>query len=636
MKYLLFVIVFCHATFLSGQYIQIFDDSKELISILVYLKSCKITELSDKEKLLNTQLLDFGLKPTNDSVVRIANNDLKIDVSSSNCTYKSDDNSLSLYIERFEQESEVFPAWVNINSKIKVHSGNLFYYFKLDTLYNASLNVSMYTKNSVLNIQKIFPFVLSELDDLSEDQLNQITNARISITKILNCLARNLSLKSDQLYYPSNGELYGRALTASERLYGFINFWTEVKYNFAFFDQVPHLNWDEVLRECLPRLQEPMSNLEYYKLLSAVCAKLEDGHTNVYYPFDLRLNLYAPNVKLNIFENGIFVTNTTQKYKDQVPLGAKIIRVNHIEVNQYMEDELYPYISSSTKHIKEKQAVRKLLKIENGKQLNCDFVLPSGETTSVEFKDFENDTTSWIVEDSYSNKIVDFEMLNGGIAVLGLNGFFSEQVVEEFISLIDSIKTAKTLIIDLRENTGGNSAYGYEILKYLSKKPYLTSKWMTREHKASYKAWGKDIEESKLNTWEKECLDTYNGDFWYVAPPDTIEPYYNNTISIPIIMLVGNNTASAAEDFLVAADYIGLTETVGDYTFGSTGQPLEIRLPGGGSARICTKKDVYPDGREFVGYGIKPKYLVKPNLQDVLDKRDVVLRYALKLARSKK
>ncbi len=44
----------------------------------------------------------------------------------------------------------------------------------------------------------------------------------------------------------------------------------------------------------------------------------------------------------------------------------------------------------------------------------------------------------------------------------------------------------------------------------------------------------------------------------------------------------------------------------GEPTFGSTGQPMLFSLPGGGSTRGCTKKDTYPDGKEFIDYGIQP------------------------------
>jgi C-terminal processing protease CtpA/Prc len=81
----------------------------------------------------------------------------------------------------------------------------------------------------------------------------------------------------------------------------------------------------------------------------------------------------------------------------------------------------------------------------------------------------------------------------------------------------------------------------------------------------------------------------------------------------------------------LASESISLGKTMGDYTFGSTGQPMYIRLPGGGSARICTKKDTYPNGKEFVGYGIKPDILVKETIHDYVSEKDKVLDHAMKI-----
>ena len=75
--------------------------------------------------------------------------------------------------------------------------------------------------------------------------------------------------------------------------------------------------------------------------------------------------------------------------------------------------------------------------------------------------------------------------------------------------------------------------------------------------------------------------------------------------------------------------------TVGENTFGSTGQPYSFELVGGATARICTKKDIYPDGREFVGYGIKPAVEIKPQLRDYLQKKDPVLTKATELVQMK-
>ena len=56
-----------------------------------------------------------------------------------------------------------------------------------------------------------------------------------------------------------------------------------------------------------------------------------------------------------------------------------------------------------------------------------------------------------------------------------------------------------------------------------------------------------------------------------------------------------------------------------------------ISLPGGGSARICTKQDRMPDGAQWVGIGIRPQVEVKPMWSDFLQGRDTVLDAALKL-----
>ena len=73
---------------------------------------------------------------------------------------------------------------------------------------------------------------------------------------------------------------------------------------------------------------------------------------------------------------------------------------------------------------------------------------------------------------------------------------------------------------------------------------------------------------------------------------------------------------------------------VGQKTNGSTGQPLFIKLPAGGGARICTKRDTYPDGREFVGVGCIPEVEVEPTRKDIAAGRDAVLEKAIDVLRS--
>ena len=52
-------------------------------------------------------------------------------------------------------------------------------------------------------------------------------------------------------------------------------------------------------------------------------------------------------------------------------------------------------------------------------------------------------------------------------------------------------------------------------------------------------------------------------------------------------------------------------------------------LPNGGQARICTKKDTYPNGKEFVGVGIQPDIEVRKTLSDYMENKDPALDRAL-------
>ena len=72
---------------------------------------------------------------------------------------------------------------------------------------------------------------------------------------------------------------------------------------------------------------------------------------------------------------------------------------------------------------------------------------------------------------------------------------------------------------------------------------------------------------------------------------------------------------------------------IGEPTGGSTGQPLFFPLSGGGAARVCSKQNLYPDGRQFAGVGIQPQILVRTTVADFRAGRDTVLEKALEYLR---
>jgi C-terminal processing protease CtpA/Prc len=204
----------------------------------------------------------------------------------------------------------------------------------------------------------------------------------------------------------------------------------------------------------------------------------------------------------------------------------------------------------------------------------------------------------------------EFRVLSGNIGYVALNSFEENSVADQFVGAFDKIAKTSALILDVRNNGGGNSGVGMTILATLIDKPVSMEFWQTRDYKPIFRAWGRPI----------TMLSTPFGD----VAPDPAHHYPNL-----VIVLTSPRTFSAAEDFLVAFDESRRGVIMGQPSAGSTGQPLNFKLPGGGSGRVCTWRGTYPSGKQFLGIGVQPQTAVWPTLQDFRAGRDTVLDAAV-------
>src|SRR5207245_11287435 len=81
---------------------------------------------------------------------------------------------------------------------------------------------------------------------------------------------------------------YGENLSDAHKLAGLSRFWSEVRYNFAWFEHLPDLDWDKIYLEYIPKALKTASTFEYYQVLRQMCALLRDSHTNVNFPTELQ------------------------------------------------------------------------------------------------------------------------------------------------------------------------------------------------------------------------------------------------------------------------------------------------------------------------------------------------------------
>jgi C-terminal processing protease CtpA/Prc len=401
-------------------------------------------------------------------------------------------------------------------------------------------------------------------------------------------------------------------LSEDEKVAGLSKFWSEAKYNFVNFDLVPELDWDALYLSYLPRIKNTKSTLEYYMLLREMCAKLRDGHTNVYVPKELQDELSArPLMRTRLIEDKVIVVGVYDDVLKQngLEVGQEILEIDNVPVTQYAEQRIKPYISASTGQDLESRMYDAALPggaINKPLELTLRDVRGSVFKKSLQRIGWDERVKRFPQPDSFT-----FKILPGNIAYVALNEFGSDRAAKEFEAAFNEIGKSKALIIDVRENGGGSSGIGYRVLSMLTDKAFKTSSWYTRQYRPTYRAW-----ERPQNVYGSEAGE--------------ISPHGKNLYTKPVIVLTSPRTFSAAEDFAVAYLQMKRGLIMGEPTGGSTGQPLFISLPGGGSARICTKRDRFADGREFVGVGVQPDKIVKQTVADFRKGRDTVLDAALK------
>jgi carboxyl-terminal processing protease len=414
---------------------------------------------------------------------------------------------------------------------------------------------------------------------------------------------------------PALTSAWDAPLTEDQRVAGLSRAWSEAKYNFVNFDLVPDLDWDALYLQTLPRVRAATTNEAYYREIQAFYARLNDGHTSVF-PSTDAADAWAtrPGINTVWLEGHVIVRDVFDPALQATGLapGWEIVGVEGKPVRDFARDAVVPYIAASTPQDRESRMYERFL-------LTGPIAVPArvqvrdlqGRTHELAMPRMTAKPRSALLPNTAP---FEFRMLPGNIAWVALRSFGDDTAAKEYLAHFPQIAKADAIVFDLRDNGGGNSGVGYKVLATLTDKPFRTSAWSTREYVPTYRAWQQG-EQAHREAASEVAADG--------------ERRYDK----PVYVLTSARTYSAAEDFAVAFDAMQRGRIVGEPTGGSTGQPLIVSLPGGISARICTKRDTYPDGREFVGVGVQPQVLVRPTVADFRAGRDTVLEAALELAR---
>jgi C-terminal processing protease CtpA/Prc len=397
---------------------------------------------------------------------------------------------------------------------------------------------------------------------------------------------------------------YAENLSDADKVAGLSLLWAEARFGFANFWHVPQLNWDETYKSYLPQVLATKSTAEYYKVLERFYALLQDGHTGVYPPEQLQ-TIPVP-FQTRLVDGRVLVIGAYDAKFDMqgVKPGDEVVSINGQPVKEWAQQKVAPYVTASSPQDRDERLYyRGLMRGKEGTVFHLVLRTPAGKESSHDFAVGYHDPAPEF----------DFKMLPGNVAYVALNEFENNKDADEWDKHWPEIVKSKAVILDLRRNGGGDDGVGAHILATLIDKPVPGPRQESPEWIATYKAWG---QAQPMMRYPSESL-----------PPDKTHHFAGK-----VVMLTSANTFSAAEDAVVLFATSKRGIIVGEPSGGSTGQPLSFNLPGGGTARVCSKHDSFPDGKEFVGVGVTPDVAAHVTREDLVRGTDSVLDAGLKVA----
>jgi C-terminal processing protease CtpA/Prc len=294
-----------------------------------------------------------------------------------------------------------------------------------------------------------------------------------------------------------------------------------------------------------------------------------------------------------------------------VKLGDVICAVEAKDAEQAVE-EVKPYICASSETERVNRALDRMFWREEAAdvvltirrlQQTFQLTLPA---------DIPYRRRRWVAGFDFSHRLIE-----SNYGYMRISTFSNRRVVEEFTKAIEDLRECKGLILDLRDNEGGNENYGSEIAARLVNKriywyrPLGESASIRLVHKKLMETKVRDVNQLKL---EMARSTEPSGPWQYAGP---------------LVILVNWRTGSAAEGFVGALQDSGRAVIIGQQTSGGTGTPYYVDLPGGAKGRICRNGHVRLHGSRFHGVGIKPNIPVRRTIKAIAEGRDKVLEAAL-------
>ena len=372
-----------------------------------------------------------------------------------------------------------------------------------------------------------------------------------------------------------------------------------------------------IRKELYSQINHPMTRLNFLKLVAPTIALLKSGHTIVFPPLPP-----APSEFMDFIQNGgkIFplsidwyegkVILSKNYTSEKLPLGGTILQVNGEEISKVIK-RLDRYYSAEGRDVcpavlEKDNIMRFLFWLEYG----------SVETLNLQIKSIDGTINDYIVEMMTFGQLKDKEDTNKGINsykylteydtfYLKLDDWACWSSIKEFTEFCDEVfkeiqtKNASHLVIDLRNNPGGDFVTMDVFIMYLLNKPYQPVQGLN------------SLAVNKFHDGSNPLR-------------------FDGTVYI----LVGENSTSASTVFSTIIRNSRIVTIIGQEPHEPLtlyGPATSFELPNTGLQATVPRDIIILPGSKKDNHGIIPDYEVKQKPEDIAKGVDTVLQFTLNL-----
>ena len=417
----------------------------------------------------------------------------------------------------------------------------------------------------------------------------------------------------------------------------------------------PKSEMDALFEATKSQIRDGMTEEEFYKLALPIIVKIRCGHTKWFRKdkTDDRYAFYNTNLfplKLHFVENKAYVIGDYSKSAD-IELETEVLSINgktipqiREQINRFIPTDGYvqSFLNEELNHffsgyfatfVNHQDSYNITFQRKNKKFTK---VLPGVSLQAIQGEEEESKRAPQLP--------LRLNYLKPDIAVLDIDRFFIPKAEQDFYAFMDSAfldlkkKGVENLIIDLRDNEGGEESFGGYLFSYLAVDSFQYYKKITAAQKERFSfldyAWLPDAYET-----ERKTLIEKDGEVLWMRQPYLFKKSPQpNAFKGKVYILTNGLSFSTTTEFASVmhhhkrATFIG-DETGGAYYGDNSGVFTIVTLPntklGIGIPLLGFYSNV--SGYPHKERGIIPDHKVKLTAADVMHKRDAVMDYTLRL-----